>query len=172
MPFGYYDRLSEPDRAAYRASDSVRAIRLHEPATLAPLATAVRESLPSEDPVRVTLAVQALCDGLAERLGIMPVETDVLAVRPRSAWAELHGLYTREEGSLPHLYVWMRTARHARVVAFRTFLRTVLHELCHHLDVELLRLPRSFHTEGFFKRESSLFHQLVPDAPRRRRPRA
>jgi hypothetical protein len=58
----------------------------------------------------------------------------------------------------------MRTACHARVVAFRTFLRTLLHELCHHLDFEALGLSRSFHTEGFFKRESSLFRQLVPSA--------
>jgi hypothetical protein len=55
----------------------------------------------------------------------------------------------------------MRTAAHKRVVAFRTFLRTLLHELCHHLDYDLLALPDSFHTEGFFKRESSLFKQLV-----------
>ena len=58
----------------------------------------------------------------------------------------------------------MRTARHRRVVAFRTFLRTLLHEIGHHVDYELLRLADSFHTEGFFKRESSLFRQLVPEA--------
>ena len=57
----------------------------------------------------------------------------------------------------------MRTARHKRVVAFRTFLRTLLHELGHHLDYDLLELKDSYHTEGFFKRESSLFKQLVPE---------
>ena len=66
----------------------------------------------------------------------------------------------------------MRTAHHKRIVAFRTFLRTLLHEVGHHLDYELLALPDSFHTEGFFRRESSLFKQLVPEpaavAPRRR----
>lgn len=31
----------------------------------------------------------------------------------------------------------------------------------HHLDYELLRLADSFHTEGFYKRESSLVYQLV-----------
>jgi len=31
-----------------------------------------------------------------------------------------------------------------------------MHELCHHLDYESLRLPESFHTEGFYKRESSV----------------
>ena len=55
----------------------------------------------------------------------------------------------------------MRTAQRKQVVAFRTFLRTFLHELCHHLDYELLRLAETFHTEGFYKRESSLFRQLV-----------
>lgn len=40
-------------------------------------------------------------------------------------------------------------------------MRTLIHELCHHLDYELLRLADSFHTEGFYKRESSLVHQLV-----------
>jgi hypothetical protein len=58
----------------------------------------------------------------------------------------------------------MRTARHRRVVAFRTFLRTLLHEIGHHVDYELLHLADSLHTEGFFKRESSLFRQLVPEA--------
>ena len=58
----------------------------------------------------------------------------------------------------------MRTARHRRVVAFRTLLRTLLHEVGHHLDYEYLKLADSFHTEGFFRRESSLFHQLLPPA--------
>jgi hypothetical protein len=65
--------------------------------------------------------------------------------------------------------IWMRTAQHKRVVAFRTFVRTLVHELCHHLDYELLKLDDSFHTEGFFRRESSLFKQLVPAADRMKR---
>ena len=66
----------------------------------------------------------------------------------------------------------MRTARQRRVVAFRTYLRTLLHELGHHLDYRYLQLADSFHTQGFYQRESSLFHQLVPEArgERRRRP--
>jgi hypothetical protein len=57
----------------------------------------------------------------------------------------------------------MRTARQQRVVAFRTFLRTLLHEVGHHVDYTLLRLGDSFHTQGFYARESHLFHQLVTD---------
>ena len=57
----------------------------------------------------------------------------------------------------------MRTAQRKQVVAFKTFLRTLLHEIGHHLDYELLELEDSLHTEGFYKRESSLFRQLVPE---------
>ena len=89
-------------------------------------------------------------------------------MRPSSSGSELHGLYTREEGRPTRIQLWMRTAHHRRVVAFRTFLRTLLHELGHHIDYELLKLADSFHTEGFFKRESSLFKQLVPEEGVRR----
>ena len=82
-----------------------------------------------------------------------------------AGWGELHGLYELAEGRASSVIsLWMRTARHRRVVAFRAFLRTFLHEYCHHLDYHLFNLPDSFHTEGFYKRESSLFHQLLPEA--------
>ena len=55
----------------------------------------------------------------------------------------------------------MRTAQRRQVVAFRTFLRTFVHEVCHHLDYELYELRESFHTQGFFQRESSLYRQLM-----------
>jgi hypothetical protein len=48
-------------------------------------------------------------------------------------------------------------------VAFKTFLRTLLHELCHHLDYALLNLRDSLHTQGFYQRESSLFAALGAD---------
>jgi hypothetical protein len=90
------------------------------------------------------------------------VRVKVLSRRPSTSASELHGLYEPgERRTLSVITVWMKTAQHKRVVAFRTFLRTLLHEICHHLDYELLKLDDSFHTEGFFKRESSLFKQLV-----------
>lgn len=51
------------------------------------------------------------------------------------------------------------------MVAYRTFLRTLLHELGHHLDYELYRLEESFHTQGFYKREASMFRQLEAMLP-------
>jgi hypothetical protein len=61
----------------------------------------------------------------------------------------------------------MLTAKRGHVVAFKTYLRTLLHEICHHLDYVLLRLPDSFHTDGFYRRESSLFHQIGGDTAAR-----
>src|SRR5262249_55532130 len=56
---------------------------------------------------------------------------------------------------------WMRTAKRHDVVASRTFLRTLLHEVVHHLDMCLYDLPNSYHTAGFYRRESSLFRTVV-----------
>jgi hypothetical protein len=96
-------------------------------------------------------------------LELPPVRVEVFAARPHARWGELHGLYTAERGRTPKIQLWMRTAKQKRVVAFRTYLRTLLHEVGHHVDYTGLRLQESYHTEGFYKRESSLFHQLVTD---------
>lgn len=110
-------------------------------------------------------ASQHLADELTGSLRVPPVEVVVHLARPRGSRSELHGLY--EPGPRrrrARISVWMRTAQRRQVVAFRTFLRTFLHEVCHHLDYELLGLRESFHTQGFFRRESSLFSQLVDPA--------
>jgi hypothetical protein len=167
MPFSYYARLSEAEKQVYRASDRVAALRLSEPQALRPRVEALRRALVAEDRDALRATTTALCQALTAMLEVPPVELEVLSVRPRSTFSELHGLYTHPPGQAPCICVWMRTAMRGRVVAFRTYLRTVLHELCHHLDFTLLKLPASFHTQGFFQRESSLFHQLAPPAQAR-----
>jgi hypothetical protein len=99
-------------------------------------------------------------------LQVPPLRIQVLAVRPSDDWGELHGLYLPEEDGKPaKIQLWMRTAKHKRVVAFKSYVRTLLHEICHHLDYEFYNFPETFHTEGFYNRESSLFHQIVPNGP-------
>ena len=177
MPFAYYARLSRREQATYRRSDAVTSIRVPGVQALRPTVEALRAALETDDGAAVARAAFAICAGISRALGASPPELRVLAVRPRGDVAELHGLYTPDGDAPACVRVWMRTARHARVVAFRTFLRTLLHELLHHLDLEVLGLDWSFHTEGFFRRESSLFHQLLPEArttparPAPRRPR-
>ena len=168
MPFAYYARLNRAQQAVYRKSDGITELRLPRPVDLHPLVTALEGALRTEDRLATQRASEQLIRGLTDALGIPPVKTEVLAARPHAKWGELHGLYTAERGKTPKIQLWMRTAKQKRVVAFRTYLRTLLHEVGHHIDYALLRLADSFHTEGFYKRESSLFYQLVPEASTRR----
>jgi hypothetical protein len=164
VPFAYYERLSRREKATYRRSDAVRSIRVPGLEGLRSDVDRLRDALARDDGAAVARASFAVSAGISRALGVRPPELKIHAVRPREDWGELHGLYTPDGDAPPCIHVWMRTARHARVVAFRTFLRTLLHELLHHLDLEALGLAWSFHTQGFFQRESSLFHQIVPDA--------
>jgi len=154
--------LTRAEQRVYRQSDTVASVRLPEGVDFQWLLEKLAEALEREERRGTEAACQRLVSFLAASLKVRPVRIEVLAVRPSRSWGELHGLYNPAQGYKPaRISVWMRTARRRQVVAFRTFLRTLIHEFCHHLDYELLRLPESFHTEGFYKRESSLVHQLL-----------
>ena len=165
MPFAYYDRLTRSQQRVYRQSDEIASVAIPQAAELRPLVEAVSAALAAGDRTRLQAAADRLLAEIAARLRVPPLRTKVLAIRPAHRWGELHGLYNgASAGRVARVSVWMRTARRHQVVRFRTFLRTLLHELCHHLDYELLALPDSFHTDGFYKRESSLLRQLAPSA--------
>ena len=162
MVFSFYKHLTPAQQRIYRESDRVTSIALPNSSPLAEDVDGLAKALAEEDRGGTRAGTQALVSALASRLKVPPVRVEVLEKRPDHDWGELQGLYTpAERRAQARITVWMRTAKRRRVVAFRTFLRTVLHEVCHHLDYELLRLPDSLHTEGFYKRESSLFHQVM-----------
>ncbi len=170
MVFSYYHRLSAKHKRIYLASDRIEAITLPDPAPLRPIAARLGGALRTDK----RAAVESVCNELAacmlRQLQTPPAQIKVMAARPANDYGELHGFYEGVEGrlKLARITLWMRTAQKKQVVAFRSFLRTFLHELCHHLDYEYLTLEDSFHTQGFYKRESSLFHQLVLGDPRTR----
>jgi hypothetical protein len=162
VPFAYYDRLSPKRKRIYRQSDAIVEVVLPDPVALRPLVDVLAAALAAENRRALEVACQRLADAMLAQLALPPVRLAVLAARPSRSWGELHGLYDpTREGVPPTITLWMRTAQRKQVVAFRTFLRTFLHEIGHHLDYELLALAETFHTEGFYKRESSLFKQLV-----------
>jgi len=165
MPFAYFERLSRRQQGIYLRSDKITAVPLPGAAALRPLVVELGSALESGDRGLTESAAQLLASGLARELGLPSVRVTVLAARPHAKWGELHGLYesTGKPRKPPTITLWMRTARQKRVVAFRTFLRTLLHEMGHHLDYTLLKLGDSLHTQGFYQRESHLFHQLVTD---------
>jgi hypothetical protein len=162
MKFAYYQHLSAHQKRIYDRSDALGPIILPSAAPLAVHADGIAAALARDDRGAAERAVRALTDELLLGLHVPPVRVRVLAVRPSSHVEELHGLY--EFGGRrqrPLVTIWMRTASRRQVVAVRTFLRTLLHEIAHHLDYEMLGLEDSFHTRGFYRRASSLFDQVV-----------
>jgi len=83
----------------------------------------------------------------------------VLAARPllvRESWStELFGDYTSETMLIR---VWMRTAVRKEITSFGTFLTTLCHEFCHHLDYQKFGFHDSWHTRGFYARAAVLYH--------------
>ncbi len=151
----------------------MRAVPVPRVEAASPLVAALEASLSTGKRLATARAANALVGELCRQLGVRAVHVTVRTVRPAIAGGELHGLYTFGDAkAAPHIEVWMKTAAHERVVRFRTFLRTLLHELVHHLDVTLLGLDESFHNEGFFRRESSLVRQLLAPPPVREAERA
>ena len=173
MPFAYFDRLSPARQRIYLRSDAIDRVELPPGPALEHLVAGMERALAAENRGEVERLGQALLGDLTGRLEVPRVRLRVLSVRPSGDWGELHGLYEPfEDGTPPLITVWMRTVARRQVVAFRSFLRTILHELCHHLDYELYGLPETFHTQGFYKRESSLFAQIWPEAAAAAPPRA
>ena len=84
----------------------------------------------------------------------------VLAARP---------LRVREGGSAIGLFgdyhpetllirLWMRTAIKKQVTSYGTFLSTLCHEFCHHLDCQRFGWRESWHTRGLYERTAALYH--------------
>jgi hypothetical protein len=167
MRFGYYDRLKTKQKATYRKSDEVSAVAIPDGTALAPLVGQLEVALDGGKRLATARAASAFALALCQQLRVPPVRVTVRLVRPEIRGGELHGLYTfAADGKPAGVEVWMKTAAHRRVVRFRTFLRTLVHELMHHLDVAMLHLDDSFHTQGFYRRESSVMRQLLPPRPR------
>ena len=162
MPFPYYDNLSDTKKRIYRKSDAIESIPLKDPGRIHPVTIKLKTSLEENKRRNVAKHASELCRRVCKGLDTKTLIVKISSKRPSSAAEELHGLYEWTEGESPVLTVWMKTAVKGQVVAFKSFIRTVLHELCHHLDYMYFDLDDSFHTEGFFKRESSLYKQIVP----------
>ncbi|MCE7877113.1 MAG: hypothetical protein DYH14_07245 [Betaproteobacteria bacterium PRO3] len=162
MPFAYYARLSAVDQRTYRASDAIERLDLPAGFSEGAAADEIAAALAGDDRAACERACQRLTDALARGYAVPPIRVKVLAKRPSNDYGELHGLYEPAEGRAPAtVTVWMRTAQRRQVVAFRSFLRTLVHEIGHHLDYEMYEFAETFHTEGFYKRESTLANALI-----------
>jgi hypothetical protein len=162
-------RLTRTQQRAYDRSNAVGAVPLRVSPRCARAVHLLEWALAHGDRPRAQHLAQIICAEVCTALRLPTPRVEVKETRPSDRRGELHGLYaSARRGQV--ISVWMYTAKRGQVVAYKTFLRTLVHELGHHLDYQLLELDDSFHTDGFFRRESSLVHQLLAAAPRAAQP--
>ena len=114
---------------------------------------------------------QHLIDELSREAGLPHCEV-VVPDRPqvhrhdgRRLQSKTYGYYTYRadaQGGVAwaRIRIYHRTAVQQRVISSKVFLNTLLHEWLHHYDFHGLRLPRSYHTAGFFARLRGLADAL------------
>jgi hypothetical protein len=162
----YFYRLSARAQRTYLKSDSIDQFGIDADSRAISLTALLMQSLVSGAPRAIEHAAQLLIDRICTLMTVSSVRVEVRGVRPHNTRGELHGIFyprgPSQRPGAPLIILWMRTAQRHDVVKPRTFLRTLMHELGHHLDYALLRLEDSFHTTGFFRRESFLVRTLCP----------
>ncbi len=163
MP-AYFYRLSAARQRAYLKSDAIDRLPLTADPVTVDAARILMRALEGGRLATVNEAARGLLADICRRLAVPMVRIEVREVRPHNARGELHGIFYLRP---PAIVLWMRTAQRHDVVKPKTFIRTLAHEAGHYLDYALLKLGDSFHTSGFFKRESYLVRTLYPSEPSR-----
>ena len=147
-------------RAEYQSSDRLCKLDLPTDDRLRGPAAGIEAALQTGQRPPVLKACSAFVAAAADFYSIPGPRIRVLAARP---------LQVREDGGATELFgdyhfenmtirVWMRTAVQKRVTSFGTFLSTLCHEFCHHLDRERFGFRETPHTRGFYERTAALYH--------------
>jgi len=130
--------------AQFGESDRMVTLTLPEKSALEPLAHFIELAMKNNDKAQVHAGCMELLESLSQFYEVPVCPIRVLAARPlhvRENWSsELFGDY---DPSTMAIRVWMRTAIKKNVTSFGTFLSTLLHEYCHHLDFQLFHFPDS-----------------------------
>ena len=162
LPAFFY-RLPSRAQRTYLKSDEIERFDIVPSVAARGAMDALMRALETGDLAATATCARALTAEICRGLGTAPVNVEVRGVRPRNTRGELHGLfypYDPRRRTPPSIVLWMRTAQRHEVVKPKTFVRTLMHEIGHYLDYVILRLEDSYHTQGFFKRESSLMRAL------------
>lgn len=152
---------STQKKQEYLRSDQMRKIKLPQAQSTRGHALQIKQALLEEDLKAATLSCNALAAELAKTYKIEAPRVRVLSARPRqetSDWVEeTFGDY---DPNTQRIRLWMRTAIKKRATSYGTFLSTLVHEFCHHLDMTALEMPHSYHTRGFFERTALIYHHV------------
>jgi hypothetical protein len=145
--------------AGFLESDRLKTIGLPPNGDLPDIAKRLEAAMKAESIRDVRSACAEFLSTASDFYRIPPCGIRVLAARPlrvreRSTF-ELFGDYAPDTMLIR---VWMRTAVRKEVTSFGTFLSTLCHEFCHHLDFTRFGFVDSWHTRGFYERAAVLYH--------------
>ncbi|MCS6953674.1 MAG: hypothetical protein NZM33_12565 [Bryobacteraceae bacterium] len=156
-------------REQYFRSDAMDTLVLPEDDRLREAARAIEVAMQTGLVASVRAACERFLNQAAAFYRVPAPRVRVLAARPlrvrEGGWAtELFGDYDPRTATMR---VWMRTAIRQQVTSYGTFLSTLCHEFCHHLDCVLLGFRDTPHTRGFYERAAALYHH-ARGTPRKR----
>ena len=149
-------------------SDQLTSLAVPQDDRLPALARSIDSAMKDGKSTLVRQACTELLTVAADFYNVQRPGVRVLAARPlrvrEGGWAtELFGDYSPEAMLIR---VWMRTAVRKQVSSFGTFLSTLCHEFCHHLDYQRFGFRDSWHTRGFYERCAALYHHARGTPPK------
>jgi len=147
------------NHAGFLESDRLGNLELPQSGNLSGIARNLESAMKEGTTAGVRRACGALLAALSAFYQVPECGIRVLAARPlrvRETWtSELFGDYAPDTMLIR---VWMRTAVRKEITSFGTFLSTLCHEFCHHLDFQKFGFSDSWHTRGFYERAGALYH--------------
>ncbi len=156
------------NRAGFMESDRIRSLDLPQDGRLLAIAKSIESAMQAGKSADVRRACAGFLAVTSDFYGVPPSAVRVLAARPlrvRENWAtELFGDYNPDTMLVR---VRMRTAVRKQVTSYGTFLSTLCHEFCHHLDCQQFGFRDSWHTRGFYERTAALYHHARGTPPKR-----
>ena len=146
-------------RAGFLESDRIKTLDLPQDGRLISITTSIESAMKGGTTADVRRTCGEFLDAASHFYKVSECGIRVLAARPlrvRENWStELFGDYAPQTMLIR---VWMKTAVRREVTSFGTFLSTLCHEFCHHLDFQRFGFADSWHTRGFYERAAALYH--------------
>lgn len=156
------------NRIKFLESDRLTTLEVPQNGNLVEIAHSIESAMVDGNIAQVKRSCAGLLTEMVSFYEVPHCGIRVLAARPlrvREHWtSELFGDYSPDTRMIR---VWMRTAVRKEVTSFGTFLSTLCHEFCHHLDFQKFRFPDSWHTRGFYERAGALYHSARGTPPKR-----
>ncbi len=156
-----------PERADFLQSDRTKTLDLPGDRRLPDAATLIASAMATGRSAEVRRACALFLAEAAKFYGVPACGVRVLAARPlwvRENWST--GLFGDYHPETMLIRLWMRTAVRKEITSFGTFLATLCHEFCHHLDFQRFRFSDSWHTRGFYERTAVLYHHARGTPPK------